>query len=204
MPVIALTDAEDSEGSTFTQGNVAVPQSISTFKWSSVSGRSPQGFLESSNFKQDWSSTPVPSRSSIDVSDNSASIWVLEFVGAATTRRVHNSRKVQPSQDHQMFEADALRIMAGVFDVSYQKVYRDGLQLQGSFGADTDVISSFKVKVTTAPPELKNVLQLPCDVSVDIIGLTVAVANFGNGRYIFLGLHRVFSNESRYSKSIGR
>ncbi|KAJ3755051.1 hypothetical protein EV360DRAFT_73202 [Lentinula raphanica] len=96
--------------------------------------------------------------SSIDVSDNSASIWVLEFVGAATTRRVHNSRKVQPSQDHQMFEADALRIMAGVFDVSYQNVYRDGLQLQGSFGADTDVISSFKVKVTTAPPELKNVV----------------------------------------------
>ncbi|KAJ3777247.1 hypothetical protein FB446DRAFT_718038 [Lentinula raphanica] len=101
-----------------------------------------------------------------------------------------------------MFEADALRIMAGVFDVSYQNVYRDGLQLQGSFGADTDVISSFKVKVTTAPPELENVLQLPCDVSVDIIGSTVAVANFGNGRYIFLGLRRVFSNESRYSKSM--
>ncbi|KAJ3777249.1 hypothetical protein FB446DRAFT_180670 [Lentinula raphanica] len=207
MPVITLPNAQSNrkaEGLTFTQSNMVEPQTISTVtsEWSSVSRRSPQpGFLDS-EFPRRHRKIPnfspnLPNsnhRNIVDLSNKPGSIVAFKFESAATTRKIqehiHARRKL-------LTTPEVTWIVAELLDMDYEKLYGEGPDFEGSLEVSRNTIASFKIRITVAPPEMEKSLQLPCDVSIDLIGSTVAAANFGNGRWIFLGLRGMMLGELR-------
>ncbi|KAJ3730272.1 hypothetical protein C8R42DRAFT_3277 [Lentinula raphanica] len=53
---------------------------------------------------------------------------------------------------------------------------------------------SLKIKII-APVQVEEISLVPCEVSIDIIGCTVAAAYFGDGNWFFVGIVDIFGND---------
>ncbi|KAJ3828040.1 hypothetical protein F5880DRAFT_1533017 [Lentinula raphanica] len=200
MPVITLSNADGTttptEGSTFTQGNVGSPENLSVSEQSSVSKQSSAVSLALR------SDTPPPSPSTVIGSHSSS--WgsdeslVERLILVKIKYQGVTSRSINPPPDGQESELSSVRDL--LKKVVKRVFFRHNVQVEGHWPdypllvADTYDITSLKIEITERT-EIEGTTLDPCEVTIDIIGWTVAAAYFGNGKWIFVGVAGIIANQ---------
>ncbi|KAJ3759466.1 hypothetical protein EV360DRAFT_82077 [Lentinula raphanica] len=183
VSAITLSNAEGItiEDSTFTQGNVGSPENLSTSEQSSIFRR----HGPSRNLPSDPSSESRLSRMS------SASTLVTPIVRI----QYQSVQMVQSGEyaDFAMSERDDLQnIVKKLFHPAEVQVEGGWPDEQHVFVGPNSRIS-LKIKII-APVQVEEISLVPCEVSIDIIGCTVAAAYFGDGNWFFVGIVDIFGN----------
>ncbi|KAJ3730269.1 hypothetical protein C8R42DRAFT_637051 [Lentinula raphanica] len=193
MPVITLSNADGTttptEGSTFTQGNVGSPENLSASKQSSVS-------RQSSAVSLDLRPGVARPSSPSSVPGSHSSAVALPSIVKIRYRDVKSRNSINPPVADQKSVSSSVEELRKVVKRVF---FGHNVQVQGhwpaqSLEAHTNDITSLKIEITEGT-EIQGTTLDPCEVTIDIIGWTVAAAYFGNGKWIFVGVAGIIANQ---------
>ncbi|KAJ3777248.1 hypothetical protein FB446DRAFT_718057 [Lentinula raphanica] len=206
MPVVTLSNADISttEDSTFTQGNVGSPENLSV-----VSGRSSTNSLVLRSDDQRSDGTP-PSPSTVIGSHSSSwgstetlvheplvnpnPIVKIKFQNVQSRTIGSPARR---SPNHIFLWAGAqklLEIVKEVFNGHVVQVQDPWLNYHHIEVVDTNHIVSLNIEITECA-EIEGTIVDPRQISIDIIGWTVAAVHFGDGKWIFAGIANIIRGQ---------
>ncbi|KAJ3777250.1 hypothetical protein FB446DRAFT_700078 [Lentinula raphanica] len=192
MPVLTLPNADGTttptEGSTVTQGNVRSPENLSTSEQSSVSKQS--------------SAVSLALRPGVARPSSPSSVFAPKAVASRSIVKIRY-RDVKSRNSINPPVADQKSVSSSVEElrkVVKRVFFGHNVQVQGhwpdsqTLEAHTNDITSLKIEITEGT-EIQGTTLDPCEVTIDIIGWTVAAAYFGNGKWIFVGVAGIIANQ---------